>query len=271
MPTFFQASPFSANGVITLTTDFGLTDPYVGVMKGVILARHPAAQLLDLTHHIPAFQPDVAGFWLARTWRYFPVGTVHLAVVDPGVGTERAMVLLETGGHVFVAPDNGLLDRVFQSASQSQWRTFHLTDLAHLQLPMPSRTFHGRDIFAPLVAEIAANRQRPELLGSVGKPASIADKLIIGAGQIVCADHYGNLITDIEADCLAEFKQPVLLICGLPIALYPSYGFAAKGELIGLVNSWGTLEIAEAHGNAQQRLQAHAGEPVRVVESIQGL
>lgn len=260
-------TPFSANGLITLTTDFGLSDPYVGVMKGVILARHPAARLVDLTHQVPAYQPGLAGFWLTRVWRYFPAGTVHLAIVDPGVGTARAMALLEMAGQVFVAPDNGLLDALLRETPQAQMRRFEIQDLARLQLSVPSRTFHGRDIFAPLVAEIAAGRQSPTGLGRaperrvVSAPAS-------GRGQIVCADHYGNLLTDIPADGLSSLQNPCLRFREQHLQIRPSYGFAAPGELLGVVNSWGTLEIAQCQGNAQQSLQAIPGEAVWLVESV---
>lgn len=260
---------FEANGLITLTTDFGTSDPYVGVMKGVILARCPAAKLVDLTHAISAFRADLAGFWLARAWRYFPSGTIHLAVVDPGVGTERGMLLLQGADQLFVAPDNGLLDPIVNSLSQARFRSIQLDDLTHLQLPTPSLTFHGRDIFAPLVAEIAANRQAPEATGkSIDYRTNLPPQLP-GQGRIVTADHYGNLITDIDAHCLAHFTQPVIRVRNQQIPLQKSYGFAPPGELLGLVNSWGTLEIAVAQGNAQRYLQVEPGEMVRVEESAQ--
>ncbi|MGE0113494.1 MAG: S-adenosyl-l-methionine hydroxide adenosyltransferase family protein [Steroidobacteraceae bacterium] len=261
--------PFKACGLVTLTTDFGLSDPYVGIMKGAILVRHPSVRLVDLTHQTPVFQPEVAGFWLARSWQYFPTGTVHLAVVDPGVGTERAMRLLFLAGQLFIAPDNGLLDPVFRSAPAGHWRVFRVEDLVHLSLT-PSMTFHGRDIFAPLVAEITANRQSPEMLGKALEtmPAPVIQET--GAGQIIYADHYGNLITDVAADCLTLFRQPVLQFRDQQFHIRASYGFAAHGELLGLVNSWGTLEIARAHGNAQRCLQAEPGEVVRVVEAARG-
>lgn len=262
-------SAFNANGLVTLTSDFGLADPYVGVMKAAILMRNPHARFLDLTHAIAPFQMQIAGFWLARCWPHFPAGTVHLAVVDPGVGTSRSMVLLETAGQLFVAPDNGLLDAVAKTCVQAIWRVFDWQDLRHLHLPTPSRTFHGRDIFAPLVAEITAGRQLPTTLGRVVERAfGVGDNA--PQGQIVCADHYGNLLTDIPEHCLSQFQQPVLSFRGQHIVLHNGYGFAAAGDLLALVNSWGTLEISVASGSAQQRLQAIPGEPVRVVEGSKG-
>lgn len=261
-------SPFVANGLITLSTDFGSIDPYVGAMKGVILTRYPAARLVDLTHQIPDYQPQLAGFWLARIYRYFAAGTVHLAVVDPGVGTARGMVLLYAASQVFIAPDNGLLEPVARAAADARWRSFSRQDLNHLRLPTPSRTFHGRDIFAPLVAEIASGKQSPETLGRVElRPIATAERMErMGHGHIVWVDHYGNLITDIDSGCLERFTSPVLCFRDQQILLRQSYGFAAAGELLGLVNSWGTLEIAVAQGSAQQRLQAQSGDAVWVVE-----
>ena len=258
---------FRPNGLITLTTDFGVADPYVGVMKGAILARHPAAQVVDLTHHIPAFQPRLAGFWLTRVYRHFPAGTVHLAVVDPGVGTERGMVLLLVEGQLFVAPDNGSLDPVAASSGSPQWRSFTVKELAHLRLQTVSHTFHGRDIFAPLVSEISANRQPINTLGIPAERRPVSRPSQPGIGQVVWVDHYGNIITDIDATCLAAFNEPVLRFRTHLIPLHRSYGFAKQGELLGVVNSWETLEIAVAQGNAQQYLQAAPGEPVNVTES----
>jgi len=259
---------FRASGVVTLLTDFGLSEPYVGIMKGVILGRCPTAQIIDLTHQVPSFQSGLAGFWLARSWPYFPAGTVHLAVVDPGVGTERGMVVLAAGGQAFVAPDNGLLEPVFRSAADAYWRSFRVGDVAHLLPPVVSHTFHGRDIFAPLVAEITTGRQS---IGSLGEPKTApmsAPSSAPGMGRIIGVDHFGNLITDIPAECLATLKAPVVRFRGRLIPVYQSYGYAPQGELLGLVNSWGTVEIAEAQGNAQRSLQAIPGEVVAVVESF---
>lgn len=261
--------PFRANGVITLTTDFGVSEPYVGIMKGVILARCPHSHLVDLTHQVPPFQPGLAGFWLARTWQHFAPGTLHLAVVDPGVGTDRAMVLLEVGGQVFVAPDNGLLDRVYRSAAGARWRTFGRAEVAQILPPDVSHTFHGRDVFAPIVAEIAAGRLGISNLGQIKAveppPASPTGNR---EGRIVGADHFGNLVTDIPAECLAGLHRPVVLFRGQQITLHRSYGFVSPGTVLGLVNSWGTVEIAMAQGNARQALQATPGEAVAVAESI---
>ena len=223
---------FSPNGVITLTTDFGLSDPCVGIMKGVILSRYPQARLIDLSHHVPSFHPALAGFWLARAHRYFPAGTVHLAVVDPGVGTARKMVCLQAHQQVFVAPDNGLLSEVFSTDPAARWQVFALSDLRSLRLMDISNTFHGRDIFAPLVAEIAGGRLAPSAVGEALLP-TVAAPRGSGVGQILWADHYGNLITDIPANELAHFRQPALQWRSQQIRMAATYGLAPVGSLLG--------------------------------------
>jgi S-adenosyl-L-methionine hydrolase (adenosine-forming) len=262
-----QVSTFNPSGIITLMTDFGLSEPYAAIMKGVILTRCPTAQLIDLTHQVPPFQTGLAGFWLARSWQYFPVGTVHLAVVDPGVGTERGMVILETGGQVFVAPDNDLLEPVFRSASHSSWRTFSIDDLAHLGLHGVSHTFHGRDIFSPLVAEIITGSLNIESLGQPKSPPSALRETRCNEGRIIGADHFGNLITDIPAAAVLALTAPVVLFRGRRLPIHKTYGNVPAGELLALINSWGTVEIAEAQGNAQRTLAAMPGELVAISES----
>ncbi|TLZ02965.1 MAG: SAM-dependent chlorinase/fluorinase [Gammaproteobacteria bacterium] len=145
-----------ASGVITITTDFGHQGPFVGVMKGCMLARFPAARIIDLTHEIVVHWPAEAGFWLARACGYFPAGTVHVAVVDPGVGTSRSIVAVRAGGHLFLAPDNGLLAPVVSRAPDALIVRLGAGELARLGVHHPSATFHGRDIFAPVAAGHAA-------------------------------------------------------------------------------------------------------------------
>src|ERR1700733_2998979 len=145
MPTTAKPS-----GVITITTDFGHQGPFVGVMKGVILTRFPEARIVDLTHEIVVHWPAEAGFWLARAFEYFPSGTVHVAVVDPGVGTSREIVAVSVENHVFFAPDNGLVAPVVNGPPSATVIQFDTGRLARFGLHRPSATFHGRDIFAPI-------------------------------------------------------------------------------------------------------------------------
>src|SRR5215470_15426662 len=153
------------SGVITITTDFGHQGPFVGVIKGCMLARFPEARLVDLTHEIVVHWPAEAGFWLARAFGYFPAGTVHVAVVDPGVGTSRNILAVRAQNHVFLAPDNGLLAPVVARHPDAEVIRLEGSQLARFGLHRPSATFHGRDIFAPIAAEIAAGRCVPADLG----------------------------------------------------------------------------------------------------------
>jgi S-adenosyl-L-methionine hydrolase (adenosine-forming) len=149
------------SGVITITTDFGHKGPFVGVMKGRILTRFAEAKIIDLTHEIVVHWPAEAGFWLARSFEYFPTGTVHVAVVDPGVGTSREIVAVTARGHIFLAPDNGLLAPIVGRHPDANIVRFNATQLARFGVTRPSATFHGRDIFAPIAAELAAGRCTP--------------------------------------------------------------------------------------------------------------
>ena len=184
-----QSPGFAASGVVTLTTDFGLEDPFVGIMKGRLATRFPAVRIIDLTHEIPAHWPAEAGFWLARSYRYFPTGSVHVAVVDPGVGSEREIAALQADGHLFLAPDNGLLAPVVESVPGAVARHVAVGVLVRLGIDAPSATFHGRDIFAPLAAELAAGRLDPGELGpAVGAlvPGWI-EAPVVEAGQVTLA------------------------------------------------------------------------------------
>ncbi|HHQ15143.1 MAG TPA: hypothetical protein ENK16_08930, partial [Chromatiales bacterium] len=195
-----NAQSSGGQAVITLTTDFGQQGPFVAVMHGAILTRWPEARIVDLTHEILVHWPAEAGFWLARSYRYFPAGSVHVAVVDPGVGTRRNILAAEFDGHVFLAPDNGLLPLVFGDTGCST--VYCLSDAwrSSQGWPDPSHTFHGRDIFAPLAADIAARRVRPrdigppvtDLVPSLLEPAKPDHHSV--TGTVVTIDHFGNLI-----------------------------------------------------------------------------
>ncbi|MGC8793227.1 MAG: SAM hydrolase/SAM-dependent halogenase family protein, partial [Bryobacteraceae bacterium] len=140
-----------ARGIITLTTDFGLADPYVGIVKGVILGLAPGARLVDISHDVNPFEIAEAGFLIWQSWRYFPKGTVHMVVVDPGVGTLRRPIVAEAGGHYFLAPDNGVLSMIYE---EQPHKVRAITAERYFLKPL-SRTFHGRDIFAPVAARLS--------------------------------------------------------------------------------------------------------------------
>jgi S-adenosylmethionine hydrolase len=261
-----------ASGVITITTDFGHQGPFVGVMKGRILGRFPTAQIIDLTHEIVVHWPAEAGFWLARAFEYFPAGTVHVAVVDPGVGTSRDIVVVSAGGHFFVAPDNGLLAPVVVRQPDAAIVRLRPHGLARLGIQHASATFHGRDIFAPLGAELAAGRCAPAELGD----AATADSLVPSwvdepavehgsvTGVIITIDHFGNLISNIDAALLERFRLPLVHAGNHAFPLLRTYGDTRPGEYLALINSFGVLEIARAEQSAAEGLGLSRGAPVTV-------
>ena len=256
------------SGVITITTDFGHKGPFAAVMKGVILTRFPAAKIIDLAHDIPAQWPPEAGFWVSRSYPWFPSGSVHLAIVDPGVGTERDILVAECDGHVFMAPDNGLLAQLLDSCDEP--RVFKLDEqkLTSLDLPQPSATFHGRDIFAPIAAELAAGRTSVEAIatpvhewtpGWIDEPDTSGGKI---TGVIVTIDTFGNLISNIDAGLLERFREPVADLAGHQISMQTTYGRAQPGDYLALVNSFGVVEIARAEGSAADGLGSARGAPL---------
>ena len=253
MPKAAPPTSFQPSGIVTLTTDFGHKDPFVGVMKGQVLCRFPAARLIDLTHEILAHWPAEAGFWLGRSFRYFPPGTVHVAVVDPGVGSSRDIAVVEAEGQLFLAPDNGLLAGLIERLeSPPILRRLREGVLRELGIHRPSATFHGRDIFAPLAAELAAGRLGPESLGPVvGElvPGCLAGPVLAGGqlrGAVVTVDHFGNLLTNLDAPLVAQVAMPVVQAGGQEIQLRRTYSDVPPGEYVALINSFGVLEVARA-------------------------
>lgn len=256
------------SGVITLTTDFGHKGPFAAVMRGVILTRNPAAQVIDLAHDIPPQWPPEAGFWISRAYSYFPRGSIHLAIVDPGVGTEREILVVEYDGHVFIAPDNGLLATLLDHADNPRIWQLDLQRLAALKLAKPSDTFHGRDIFAPVAAELAAGRLS---LTAIGKavtdwtPGWLDDPEVTSkkvTGTVITIDAFGNLISNIDESLITNFKEPVVHIAGLDITMHSTYGRAKPGAFLALVNSFGVIEIAKAEGSAADGLGMGRGAPI---------
>ncbi|MEM1173380.1 MAG: SAM-dependent chlorinase/fluorinase [Pseudomonadota bacterium] len=262
----------TTSGIITTTTDFGHRGPFTAIMKGVILSRYPEARIVDLIHDIPAQWPPEAGFWISKSYRYFPAGTVHVAIVDPGVGTERNILLAECDEHLFIAPDNGLLARLLDERDAS---LFHLDDraLEKLGLGTPSSTFHGRDIFAPVAAELAAGRLRCEDLGTpthewipdwVDPPDCQADRV---SGTIVTVDTFGNLISNIESSMIDGMRTPRVRFAGLELPMIETYGRATPGDYLALVNSFDVVEIARAEGHAADGLGVARGAPVTIIDA----
>ena len=258
------------SGVITFTTDFGHKGPFAGVMKGVILDRFPAAKIVDLAHDIPPQWPPEAGFWVRRSYRYFPQGSVHVAIVDPGVGTERDILIVEYDGHLFLAPDNGLLAPMLDSADDAVVHHLDPGSFDRLGISTPSNTFHGRDIFAPVAAEIAAGRVAPGSIGRqtaewipawIDEPGVHADRV---AGLIVTIDTFGNLISNIDQALIEGFTEPVVHLAGRQYGMQSTYGRAQPGDYLALVNSFGVVEIAKAEGSAAEGLGVDRGAPVEI-------
>lgn len=256
--------------VVTLTTDFGTRDAFVGVMKGVILGIAPEARIVDLSHEIAPQGIAEAAFLLRGGWKYFPTGTVHVVVVDPGVGTDRAILAARRTGHFFLGPDNGVLTGVLENGETEVRRL----QTAKFALPKVSATFHGRDILAPAAAHLARGfpfeETGPLLPGWHRLSLPRAEKSTDGAirGEVVLVDRFGNLVTNIEAEAIAALGAPSSLrvdVAGKEIrGLVPSYRYAEPGALAAIVSSFDTLEIALAMGSAAKRLNVPLGAPVVV-------
>ena len=265
-----MSTAFSPSGVITLTTDFGHKGPFVASMKGVMLTRFPTVRIVDLTHEIIAHWPAEAGFWLERSYRYFPDGTVHLAVVDPGVGTSREIILVQVGQHLFLAPDNGLLAPLIDQTSDAVVHRVDMARLRELGVKEVSATFHGRDVFAPLAAALASGRLAPSDVGPttteyipcwVEAPAA-SHNLVTGV--VITIDTFGNLITNIGQELVSALSVPQVHIGGHVIPFRRTYGDVRPGDYLALINSFGVLEVARSEQSASDGLGVQRGAPVTV-------
>lgn len=254
------------SGIVTLLTDFGVLDAYVGIMKGVLHTRAPELRdVVDLTHGVAA--QDVLGgaFQLLHAWRWFPEGTVHVAVVDPGVGSDRRIVAARHGGHLFLAPDNGILAPVVGADAEVR-----VLDVERFALPDRSSTFHGRDVFAPTAAAMASGTPFEEL----GEPGALAVELTFPeprrdgddwTGEVLLVDRFGNLVSNLPASVLegstdgrTDWRVDV---AGRDVPVLGTYADAGPGELLALVDSFGQLEVARRGGDAAGLLGCGRGEP----------
>ena len=255
------------NGLVTLLTDFGVRDPFVGVMKGVMLGVGARLTFVDLTHAIEAQRVGDAAFWLGHAYGWFPPGTLHLAVVDPGVGTERAAVVARGGGHFFVAPDNGVLEVVARRCPELEVRQI---DVERLGLDVRSRTFHGRDVFAPVAARVALGLLGFEQVGPVRAPAPTANvpEPVVGGqnarGVVTVIDHFGNLITNVAASTLPAGTAWCVGIAGQKLPVVGTFADVPPGALAAVVGSFGELEVFARNGSAAALLSAERGTPVDV-------
>jgi S-adenosylmethionine hydrolase len=253
------------SGIITLLTDFGLDDAYVGTVKGVLLAINPRVRLVDLTHAVPPQDIRRAALLLEAAWRFFPRGSVHLAIVDPGVGGSRRPIAIEAGGHYFVGPDNGLLGFCFDLPGA---RGVVLADARYHRRPV-SRTFHGRDIFAP----VAAHCSRGVRLAAFGPPLrhpvrlSGSEPRRLGGrvdGEVLLVDRFGNLLTSLrERDLPGPADRGVLRIGAARVrGLAGTYAERPRRALGALIDSSGRVEVFVREGSARRRLGLGPGAPV---------
>lgn len=258
------------NRTITLTTDFGLADGYVGTMKGVILAINPQATLVDITHEIAPQDIEEGAFLFAISARYFPDGTVHLVVVDPGVGSARRPIAIQVGATVFVAPDNGVLTPAVQAWSANRGepiRAVHLNE-HKFWLPDVSRTFHGRDIFAPCAAHLSLGTPLVEMGEPVEDWARLpsAEPQIGPDGAITARvthiDRFGNVITNLCGK-MVEDVDPNLVVITIGThriaGLRSTYSDVKPGQIVALVGSSGCLELAVRDGSAASTLGVRKG------------
>ena len=254
--------------IITLTTDFGLSDPFVGIMKGVILGIAPDAELVDITHDVRSYDILEAAFIIETTYRYFPEGTVHVIVVDPGVGSSRRPIAAATKGHTFVAPDNGVLSYVLQAEPSAPIPPAHWITNRSLFLNSVSQTFHGRDIFAPVAAHLSLGTPveavGPRIVDFVKKPfpkpRTQGDKLV---GTVLRIDKFGNIITNLRRHHLGE--DFTIRVAGLSIMrLYSNFSEAQPGEFFALEGSTGYIELALNQGSAADRLDVGLGAEIEL-------
>jgi S-adenosyl-L-methionine hydrolase (adenosine-forming) len=257
------------NRIITLTTDFGLSDSFVGVMKGVILGINPRATIVDITHDIAAQQIEQGAFVFANSYKYFPANSIHVVVVDPGVGSARRPIAAQIGEAFFIAPDNGVLSSVLRP----------LSSVVHLNRPeyflsQISHTFHGRDIFAPVAAHLSLGVP----LESMGE--AIADWVRLSpcaaawrasneiVGRVMHIDRFGNIVTNICEEMLTGLDRArvVVTLRGKSITgIKSSYSTVIQGEPLALISSSGHIEIAVRDGNAARLVGAQVGDEVVII------
>lgn len=247
------------SGIITLITDFGLADPYVSIMKGVILGLNPGAKIIDITHELAPGDIFCAAMVLRDSFAYFPEGTVHVVVVDPGVGTDRRPLAFLTDQYFFVGPDNGVLWPII---SENRGTAIHLDNASFFRHPI-SNTFHGRDIFAPVAAHLSAGVDVFNMGKVIEDPITLTlprpiqeGKLL--KGQVIRIDRFGNLITNIDEKTLKDFlgSSNCTVTVG-PIRVYgisSTYGDAPIHKEVALMGSSGFLEISVNQGRATDRL-----------------
>lgn len=262
-------------GSVTLTTDFGYTDPFVGMMKGVILGINPSASIIDITHGITPQSVMEAALVIGESYRYFPEGTIHVVVVDPGVGSGRRPILASAGGHFFVGPDNGVFTAVFGASP----KVIHLTEERYFLRPGGS-TFHGRDVFAPVAAWLSTGLKMEKF----GRPVTDYVTLPLPSprvgkdgvtGEVIHIDRFGNAITNIREreiePILRKTPTPRVVVDRWEMDIRRFYSDAADNKPHALINSSGYLEIFIYKESAARELDLAVGEAVSVRAPRRGL
>lgn len=263
----------SRPAIITLTTDFGLNDHFVGAMKGVMLGVAPDAQIVDISHAVQAFDILDGALTVSQAYSYFPSGTVHVVLVDPGVGTARRPIIVSGDRHLFVAPDNGVLSLIYDREERISVR--HVT-AEHYFLQPRSNTFHGRDIFAPVAAALAkgveADRFGDEITDYVRfaapRPKPVDERTL--RGIVLKVDRFGNLITNITPADMPKLFEPtpppfkIVVGKGQATRVCANYSQGAPAEVFAILGSMGFLEIATNRGSAYQLLGVGKGSEVSV-------
>jgi S-adenosylmethionine hydrolase len=259
--------------ILTLTTDFGLKDGFSSVLKGVIWGICPDAKIADITHEISPQNILEGAFALWRAYSFFPPKTVHIAVVDPGVGTQRRPLAAQMGEQFFVGPDNGIFTPIYEDAKRSNLplQIVHLT-VQKYWLPNVSHTFHGRDIFAPVGAHLANGVALNDMGQVVDDPLHIVlpvpERTSTGwSAHVTVVDVFGNLTTDLRLSHLSKEGDAIFRVNGREVrGLVSSYGERRAGELVALVNSEDFIELAIVNGNAAKFLNAQAGDIIEVIQ-----
>lgn len=250
--------------VITLLTDFGSVDYFVGAVKGAILSVNLGAVIADITHEIPPQDVEAAAFTLLASYQTFPAATIHVAVVDPGVGSQRRPIVVKAGGQSFVGPDNGIFTYIYDREPSHQ--VFHVTSDKYFR-PSLSTTFHGRDIFAPVAAALS-NGVNPEDLGPpIADPIRLKNSEVL---RIIHIDRFGNCVTNITRDLVDPKRHPTLVIKRKQIRAFREfYSSAAPNELFAIWGGAGFLEISINGSSAAKVLRAKRGDTVVIRQHLQ--
>jgi len=260
------------SSMITLLTDFGLSDAYVGIMKGVIWQISPQVKIVDITHNIPPQDIYTASLTLKKALPFFPKGTVHTAVIDPGVGTLRRPIAMVVNGHYFVGPDNGLFSHIIVDAKKKKHgiKIYHLNNQRYW-LKNISNVFHGRDIFAPSAAHIAQGIPLDDMGIMINDPVELKlPRLTISSntitGEIIQIDHFGNIETNIEKSILKGVVNLKIKIKGLTIErIINTFAEGEDGEIVAIFDSSDYLSINKVNGNAAKDMKVSMGTKIEII------